>query len=366
MKGIFVRTLVIAILAVLGLACARFEGPPVVTIEGLENGVLTDPEKPIVLSFSKPIDPKSLRVKLARYVVDVEGNLPDEDADEATLLDVSYFRDDEGFDHGGKGTLGEDNKTFSITTDLALPIGAALVILIEPGLVGVPEKGEDVKPSPTVERRRIKFAYTFALDCDAPSILKSGAYFLLADVQKPLHIQVRLFAHLVVDESTGAFLGQFTKADRNPDPNRCPMPCDSTEVCRLIPAPDCVAPSEPAGTYDEFPDYLPNPDPPIGFTFTAHGCSVDQDAKTVAFSAAPVDVEVLSPHVTLRNASLTASFVLGDDDVLRGTGSIGADDVILGTATSGIAEGGLTARSIPEKDAPPGIPPPPDADAGAP
>ena len=85
---------------------------------------------------------------------------------------------------------------------------------------------------------------------------------------------------------------------------------------------------------------------------------MDQDSTTTAFATAPVDVAVTSPAVTLRNAALSSSFVLGGDGTLRGTGALTADAVLLGTIDSGMGHGNLTARSLPDGEAPPGIPGP--------
>ena len=63
-----------------------------------------------------------------------------------------------------------------------------------------------------------------------------------------------------------------------------------------------------------------------------------------------------SPALTLRNAVLTASFSPDDLDVLRGAGALVADAVLLGTIDAGPGQGDLTARSIPDDEAPAGLP----------
>ena len=72
-----VRTLCAALLATSLLvtpACAVYEGPPQVTLTGQKDGTLPDAKAPLVIAFSKPVDPATLRIKLARYVTDLEGN----------------------------------------------------------------------------------------------------------------------------------------------------------------------------------------------------------------------------------------------------------------------------------------------------
>jgi hypothetical protein len=333
-------------------ACAYYEGPPRVTLVGEKDGTLPDAKAPLVVSFSKPADPKTVRLKLVRYAVDVEGNLGDEDADPNTELQVLFATDPENGDDGGVANLSDDGLSVTIKPITVLPVGASLALLIEPGLA-------DDLGNTTKVRKKIIFSYAFDLKCNAPSLVfQEGTYFVLADVKKPIPVQVKLFAAVALDPVTGAFTGQFTNASRNKDPDRCPMPCKDTEVCRLLPMPACVAPSERAGSVDEFSDFLPNYTPPVGFTFAAHGCAVDQDANTVIFSSAPTDVQVQQPAVTLRNTILTASFTKDATGTLRATGSLTADDVLIGAITSGPGQGGLNMRSIPVDQVPPDVPQP--------
>src|SRR5205814_1326980 len=117
---------------------------------------------------------------------------------------------------------------------------------------------------------------------------RSGDFFFLAAVKAPITTQVQLFASIRLDAASGAFVGQFTNADRNKSPHRCPTRCKAGEVCRLLPAPACALPSDPAGSVDEFGDYVPNDAPPTGYSFTAHGCAIDQPDGSAVFDTAPV------------------------------------------------------------------------------
>lgn len=335
--------------------CATFDGPPDVTIVGDNQGQLADPTAPIVLAFSKPPKPETVKVKIARYLVDDEGRLADEDDDDKTSLQLLFEHDEPNDPEGdqfGTGELAKDGSTMTITLDVVPPAGQPLVLLVEPGLA-------DESGAVTVERRRTVFTYASSLECDQPSkVVRPGTYFFMAAITKPISTQIKLYCVVEVDPATGALKTHFTKAKRNPDPNRCPMSCASTEVCRLLPAPACVPPSEPAGSVDEWPDYVPDPDPPAGFHFEAGGCTADQGATMATFGTEKVDVKVEMPPVTLRNASLTASFTKDADDVLRGSGSLVADAVLLGVIDSGKGQGDLTAVSIPDDKAPMGLPQP--------
>jgi hypothetical protein len=344
--------------ALLGLAllaapgCAVYEGPPEVTIDGVTNGQLTDSTAAIVLVFSKPVDPATVKIQVVRLVTDIEGNLADEDSDDATKLDVLFSTDPLKGNIGGFGFLAKDHTRFTIKPKVAFAAGATLAILIEEGL-------SDGAGHVTLTRKRLVFSYDFGVKCDQPTkIFHGGTYFFLADVKQPIAAQVRLFVAMNVNEATGTFVGRFTNASRNPDPGRCSPACSSTEVCRLFPAQACVAPSERAGTAAEFPDYLPNAAPPIGFSFQTTGCVIDQADGTAAFITAPVDVVVQSPPVTLHNTQITGSFRPTAAGVLEGTGSISADDVLLGTTTSGKASGGMSAHSVPADQVPPDVPQP--------
>lgn len=333
--------------------CATFDAPPEVSIVGLTDGKLTDPAAPITIQFDKAPDPATLRLAIAPYKVDSEGLLGDEDKSDATQLDAAFTHDPTAGDTGGKLEIQPDGTTVVISLDEKLPVGAALVLLIEPKLAA-----KDTGAVTTV-RRRVIFNYSSGLECNKPvAVFRSGAYFFLAQIKEPVPLQVALFASIEVDPLTGNAKTRFTKARRNTDPNRCPMPCDTGQACRLLPSPACVMPSVPAGSVDEFSDYVANPDLPTGFGFAVVGCIVDQDEKTSAFATGKVDVETPSPKVILQNADLAASFTLDDSDVLRGTGSLSAEKVFIGIIESGSGAGDLTARSLTPEEAPPDLPMP--------
>jgi hypothetical protein len=328
--------------------CAEYEAPPQVTLEGVTKGHLSDTTAPLVLTFSKPADPATVKIKIVRFVTDIEGDLADEDSSEKTTLDILFeFPAPSG--KAGSGVLSLDGTRLTITPKAEFPVGAGLAILVEKGLA-------DTTGHASAVRKRIPFSYRFDLGCTKPSaVLHSGSYFFLADVKKPLPVQIRLFAAIEVDPATGELVGRFTNAVRNPDPKRCSPACKADEACRLLPAQECVVPSLRAGTVDEFSDFVPKTAPPNGFSFQTTGCVIDQPDGTAAFITAPMDVAVASPPVTLTKAQITGSFKLVGD-VVRGSGAITAEDVLIGTMSSGdAASGEMSARSVP---ADPAIPQP--------
>lgn len=337
--------------SVLTAGCDVYDAPPTPTIVGAEDGVLEDPKAPLLVSFAEPVDPATINVKVIRLVTDVEGNLGDEDADPLTDLNVLFSTDQIG-DVGGTKELLENNSQLLITPNAPLPIGAKLAVLVEAGLT-------DLAGNTTKTRKRLTFGYSFKLDCNAPSaVFQSGYYFLLADIKQPLKVQVQLWGYFDIDPMTGAVHGQCTNADRIKDPNRCPMPCKSSEACRLLPAPACVAPSEKAGTVDEYSDYVPNQIPPTGYTFAIDGCVQDQPDGSAVFVTAPTEVIVQQPAVTLRNITLGASLIKDAMGVVRGGGSLAADEVLIGINPSGKGEGSLDMRFVSADEAPKDIPMP--------
>jgi hypothetical protein len=343
------HVLALALLA----GCATFEAPPEAGIVGLDQGQLSDPEAPFVVTFDKKPIASTVALKIAPYELNDEGQLGDEDTDPKTDLHAYLTYDGKtGETTGGAGEASEDGKTFTFKFEKDPPVGAQIVLIVEPGLT---EAGGD----PTLVRRRIVFNYASGLTCNQPvTVFRPGAYFFLSQITVPLKVPVALFAMIEVDPATGEVNSRFTKARRNPDPSRCSPPCDSTEVCRLLPSPGCVAPSEPPGSVDEYSDYVPNPDPPTGFGFAVIGCAEDQDETSTVFTSAHVDVVTQQPQVTLHRAQLTCSFTPDAAGVLRGTGSLTAEKVTLGIIDSGKGVGDLQGRSIDPSKVPATIPGP--------
>ena len=337
-------------------SCESYEAPPRPVIAGLESGLLGDPRAPLVIDFGTAIDPNTLFVKVALLEPDVEGNLRDEDADPETELRVLVRRDPLEGDLGARAEVDAASGRLTLVLDSALPVGPKLVLVVEAGLRS---------PSGTVSRNRVRIPFSYAVKCAAgASSFASGTYFVLLDVEQPLGTQIQLLAHMDVDPSTGALVGQFTNADRNPE-QKCPSVCPSTDVCRLLPAPECVAPSTRAGTVEEWPDFIPNAPPPVGYSFLVQGCAVD-DGTANGVLTAPTTMVVESPKVTVEGLTMTASFAPGADGIVRATGSLTADVVRLGTNPLGPGKGSMSAVRIPDDRVPPNVPRPPSrADAGA-
>lgn len=356
-----VKTLLATLLCVLLalVACQDYQPPPDVSVEGMTNGTLSDAHAPLVIDFGMPIDESSVVVRVAYYDVNADGNLPDERTPPQPLRLV-FTHDPAQGDTGVTASFtGGDTKLSLAPTD-SMPVGPKLVLLVDPGL-----RSQDGRQRHY--RTRLPFSYVVKCAPTArPTAFQAGVYFLLLQVEEPIGTQIQLFGSIEVNRATGAFVGEFTKARRNPDGNRCPTPCDSVNACRLHPSPQCVPPSTAAGTVNEYPDWVPNATPPTGFSFEVLGCAVDDGTATNVLTQ-PATMIVHQPAVTVQGLTMSAQFVPGADGVVRATGGLTADDTYLGKTSLGPGSGTVTAIRVPDGKVPPGVPMPPpvDLDAGS-
>lgn len=346
---LLVKSLPLLAVAMLGvLGCEEYFPPPTASIEGEVGGLLSDPSAPLVVAFSEAIDPNTLHVTVAFDQSSTSGGA-DSGAPPPPPL---YTYDPINGETGGMGALDAQNQSFTITPNAALPVGSKLVLIVQPGLAGVDGRTVNIA-------QQVPFSYAFqCAGGKGTALLKSGTYFFLLQVETPITTQIQLWASLDIDPKTGLFVGQFTKAKRNPAPNRCPSPCDSTEVCRLLPSPTCVVPSTAAGSVDEFSDYIVNDTPPTGFSFTVNGCAEDGANGTVGVSTAPADMVVQSPAVVVGGLTMNASFAADATGVVRTSGSLQAQAITLGTLLLGAGTGTATARSITTDQSPTDVPSP--------
>jgi hypothetical protein len=331
------------------VSCETFDSPPRVAIAGAVNGMLPDSAAPLRIEFSEPIVTDSLKLRIVPYAPDEEGNLRELDAGDdavAPPLRVLYQYDVDDGIRGGKEEFLDENSTLLIRPNAPLPVGTRLAIVIESGL-------RDRNGNTTNVRKVILFSYEFKCADSKPStLLTTGPYFFLLQIEKPLSAQVQLFSWLDVDPATGQFVGQFTSADRNLNLN-CPAPCDAaTHVCKLKPEPACVAPSEKAISPDEYTDFGTNAvTESNGFTFPVSGCAQDQADGTAVMATVPSTVDLIAGgvKVTVNGLIVTSAFTKDANGVLRASGSGTGGEVVLGGARDpGGAAGTLTARNIPE------------------
>jgi hypothetical protein len=352
LKRLLFLVLVLFVVTATAMSCASYEPPPKAEIIGLQQGVLSDSRAPLVVHFGMPVELETLTARVVLNETDPEGNLFDEDEDPDSQLKVLIARDPLDGDVASKNAFEDGDATLVMTPEAALPVGPKLVLVVEAGLKSKAGKENKV-------RQKITFSYTVKCGAAKPSKLQSGVYFALLEVQEPIGSQIQLYGSFDVDPATGALSGQFTNADRN-TAQQCPMQCGSADVCRLLPAPECVAPSQRCGTADEWPDFVPNVTPPTGYSFSVQGCAVD-DGEATGVLTAPATMVVESPRVTVEALTLTASFSADG----RATGSLVADTVRLGGNPLGAGRGTMTAVRIPDDRVPPNIPRPTEKPGGA-
>ncbi len=339
-------------------ACEKYVAPPEVSVQGAKDGVLTDSKAPLVLSFSKPIRPETLDIKILPLDLDIEGNLPDErgvpDAELKPLFSWTQVDRTSPDIVGGSAELSGDDSALIVTPNAPFPVGQKLVAVVEAGL----STKDGVV---TTVRKRILFSYDFRCSGTRGSkIVSSGSYFALLDIEEPVPVQIQLWAKFEVDPATGNVRAQFTNADRKPGQS-CPTDCGTEKVCRLLPNPECVVPSLKAGGVDEFPDFVPNATPPTGYTLTVNGCIEDQDATSAAFVSAPANLVVQKPEVQVNGLILTASFKKDSAGVLRSTGTVTGSEIVFGSSRLKSGRGTANIRSISPELAPADIPAPPPA-----
>jgi hypothetical protein len=342
-------------------SCETYQPPPTASINGLTDGILKDPTAPLVLTFSTPIDPSTLRLEIAPFNIDAYGNLPDE-APDAGSLDVLLSHTPTSDSHV-KASLSADKMTLTLAAmpEAWLPIGPSLVLLIQPGLAST------TNGAVLHYRERIPFSYPVACGGVHGTQFKSGAYFFLLQVDKPIGVELKVFAAIDVNAASGAFYGQFTAAVRNPDPTRCDPACTNGLVCELIPTESCVEVSTPPVSVTESTDFVAKAGAPNGYTFEMHGCAVDQgDAGAVNILTQPGTLNVASPAVSIDGLVLTAQFVPVDGGLVQASGSLTASKTYLGTTAIGTGSGTLSALSIPDAQAPKDLPQPgTENDAGS-
>ena len=331
-------------------SCQTYEPPPTATIDGLSNGILHNPLAPIVVQFSTPVDPTTVRVEIAPFTIDAYGNLPDEVPDGGSL-DVLLSHTATADTHVS-ATLSADNTTLTLTpTPLTLlPTGPSLVLLVSPGLTST--------TTGTVLRYRERIPFSYPATCGAARATRfqSGDYFFLLQVSQPIGVELKVFAAIDVNPQTGAFFGQFTAALRNSDPSRCNPPCTGATVCQLIPTQACVQMSTPPTSVFESPDFVPKATAPNGYTFEMQGCATDEgDGGAVNILTAPGVLNVSIPAVSIQGLTFTAQFVPVDGGLVQGSGSLTSTKTFLGTTDLGPGAGTLSALSIPDAQAPPSL-----------
>lgn len=358
MRLLFSLSLLLGV-ALTSPGCETFDGPPEPSLPDTQAGLLSDPGAPLRIKFSKPIVADTLKLYIVPLDVDGEDRLPDErgvpDTD-IRVLNPLFVHDPVTLrtDFNGEHTLEENDTLFVATLRSRLPVGQRLAVLVEPGLANT-SNGLTINV-----RRRLPFAFDFKCSNKGTQIAKSGPYFFLLNVETPLALQVQLYAWLEIEPETGAFVGQFTNADRKPNAGKCSPGCSSSEVCQTSPAPSkCVLASEKTPSEEDYVDFFPQLDPLLGYGVTVRGCVEDQGDGTAALATAPANLTIKAPPVAIDALTVVTAFKTDENGVLRGTGGGSADNARLGSGNLGRAAGSVLGRALSEAEAPADIPRPP-------
>ncbi len=347
-------------------SCQTYVPPPTASLVGIDGGILQNALGAVVLQFSTPVEPATVQVAIAPFAIDAYGNLPGEVdyAGTATSLDVRVSYSASAQTNVTSATWSSDGTTLTLTpTATALPAGPSLVLLVSPGLTS--------STTGTVLHYQERIPFSFAplapvQSTPRPTEFKSGAYFFILSVEKPIPVTLKVFAAIDVNPRTGEFYGQFTAALRNSDPTRCSPACTGGLVCELLPGPEmCVMMSTPPVSVYESTDFLPKATAPDGYTFEMHGWASNVgDAGAANIETSPGVLDVPSPTVSIQGLTFTAQFAPVDGGLVLGSGSLTATKTYLGMFPEGPGTGTLTALSIPDADVPSGLPQPAIRDGG--
>ncbi len=342
--------------ALLLVGCQKFDPPPEVRIANNDNGVMTqEADAPFVLLFSEPIEKNTFRTKLIRAVLDSEGNLldetdpPDLDGFLANTLVAFDGSDPENEDKDFGGTFDLTEDRLSIEVGAGFQVSQLYYALVEPGLA-------DKDGHKTIPRQRLPFH--FELAGGGPTILPTGYYYFVFDVDPPpLATQIQVFGYMKVNPDTGAWRAIFTNANRRPALNArpgCPSSCPSDlPICALVPSSRCVKPSEKQTSLVEFVDFLPEVDPPDGYTFIADGYADGLDGD-IALGTAPflIDLTIGTGGINIRAENSKVSGVFKQDASGRfvGTGSISVERVKLNGIGEDPTKGVFNAMTLTKEE----------------
>lgn len=337
-----IRFALAVLLLVSVTGCEKFDAPPQLTLQ-----LSDDASAPLVMKFQEPVKEGTLNFRIVAVKTGTEGEL---------LADADVYFNSKAQELG-EGSFNDDRTRYTIQLDASLPVGPPLAFDIEPGL-------SDDDGNAWTAPQLVEFSFGFECDIteDVPTTFPSATHFLLADVATPLAVQLQLIGEINVDPDSGRYAAQFTNGDRDEsiDCAGLGLSCAPEEVCRTLPEPGCVLPSQEALTTDEYPDYIHNNSAVDGYSFTIIGCVRDLPDGSWAFTNEPASVQVPMPAVRVEDIGFNASFAFDEQGVLRGNGSFTAAQIYLGDTPSGAAAGNMRTRSIPPDEVKPGLPPAPE------
>ncbi|MBX3184271.1 MAG: hypothetical protein KF915_16710 [Polyangiaceae bacterium] len=353
-------------------SCETFDPPPKVELHGAVGGFMTEaPGSDIVISFNEDFERSSLRLRIVRadkaLDIDPEGKLADEPdycgpqrargqcdgavpapccTNEGLAQSVYY---DGASDRAEGGRVSVDGRRIIIKPDEAPRIAVPYMLIIEPGL-------RDLEGNESRVRQKVEFAYRAFLP--GPSSLPTGPYFFLFDIAPPpIQQQLRLYAWLDVNQTTGEWVGLFTDANRTTALNSrpgCPSNC-GLDVCQLYPSPNCVRPSTNMGSIDEFRDMIPIKDRPLGYTFLGSGYTADLPDGTTGIGTPefPIDITIGAAggvRITAVDTVIIGQLAQDSTGRWRGSGSASIRKVQINGRGEDPTTGTLSFMSLTEEE----------------
>jgi hypothetical protein len=355
------KTLALASLGLALAACETFQPAPSARLMYDVNGTMhAAPNVPLVVQFSEPVVPSSIKLEVidvgAPGSIDADGNLFDEQNPpkldqfkQSTLIAYdAKASSDTNKTYGATFQLDGAESALTIQPDKAFDVSVPYMLLIEPGL-------ESHTGHATVPRNRFPFVYQLA--GGGRTRLPSGFYYFLMNVDF-LAQQIRTYADIQVDPSTGDWKGLFTAAVRVPALDSrpgCPSSCPAaTPICQLYDKtlPACVKPSDKQTNVDQFADFLPQTELPSGFTFGANGFAKDAPDGTTDFGTATFDIDIHvgsgNVDLTAKDAQITGTFSESTSEPGRfvGSGSISVSQVAINGNSPTPTKGTFTAMSL--------------------
>ena len=192
--------------------------------------------------------------------------------------------------------------------------------------------------------------------------LKSGKWFLLMNVTKPVNYQIQVWVDMIVDTKLNKATGLFIDGDRTAAHNasKCNPKCGFlAPACRTsgVAKPKCVGLDQKAASAMEFADWIAVPKQPAGYNFLVK-TPVKGSAEPYTLNTLPFNFSAQSGLITVKveGGKLDMTIKL-DTKTKRQTisGTFSAKKVSLGIIP-GVGQGTVTGVRLADSEWPPGTP----------
>ena len=338
--------------------CAEYDAPPTAKILGVDQGMHSgSTDEDLVIEFSEPIKPDSLRIKVVTAAPGIdlnpENQLQDEWAEPAPLNILMEYGD--GIATGADFSLNDSATRLSISkTESGASLGVAnpYMVVIEPGL-------SDLNGNVTRPRSHLPFLFQ-SFEAGSTTMPEGAYYFLMVVDPPPLHQQLQLYVDIKVDTENGRFRAKFVAADRTPQMNGrdgCPSDCGDN-ACRLYPEPECVVPSFEQADINNWRDFKPFSELPDGYVFQTDGFAADTEDGKINIGTDPFDIDIVigagGINILAENVVFTGQMAPDPNEPsrYRGTGALSVEAVKINGVGEDPTKGTLELMTLtPEEQA---------------